>query len=232
MMMEHYIGFTPATIEFLSQLRENNTKEWFAERKPDYERLVKQPSLSLIAVMNERFEDLGVPFISTPKASMFRIHRDTRFSKNKAPYKTNIGLFFPYIRRKTENRPIEAPGLYIHIDSTEMFIGGGLYMPMPEQLRGIRERISEEWKEFGEIITHPIFLNEFSEGLRGERLQRVPRGFPSDHEAGELLKMKQYLVTCKLTEGQVFTEQIIDIIEAKSLALAPLLEYFVEAIEQ
>lgn len=231
-MLENYSVFTPASIDFLSQLRENNTKEWFAERKSDYEQLVKQPSLSLISVMNERFEDLGVPYISSPKASMFRIHRDTRFSKNKAPYKTNIGLFFPYIRQKTEKKPIEAPGLYVHIEPNEMFIGGGLYMPTPEQLRAIRERIADEWKDLEAIIKHPLFLNEFPDGLRGEQLQRIPRGFPADHAAGDLLRLKQYLVMCTLNQGQIFTEQIIDVIEAKSLALAPLLEYFVEAIEQ
>jgi uncharacterized protein (TIGR02453 family) len=229
-MSDIFSGFKPAALDFLKELSENNTKEWFATRKPEYEKLIKQPSLALIAVMNERFEDLGVPYVSTPKTSMFRIHRDTRFSKNKAPYKTNIGLFFPFVLHKSDNRPVESPGLYVHIEPNELFIAGGLYMPMPEQLREIRERISVQWRELAAIIQHPIFLNEFPDGLQGERLQRVPRGYPSDHPAADFLRMKQYLVSRKLTQGEIFTEQIIDTIEAKSLALVPLLEYCTESL--
>lgn len=228
-MHSNFLGFTPATIEFLNELSKNNTKEWFTEHKSDYEKFVKQPSLSLIDVMNERFEDLHIPYLSTPKISMFRIYRDIRFSKNKEPYKTNIGLFFPYVK-KTQNRPVESTGIYLHLDPTEIFLVGGLYMPLPDQLRGIRERISDEWQAFEAIVKHPVFLGAFPDGLKGETLQRVPRGYPADHPAADLLRMKQYIVSCKVTEGEIFTEQIIDTIEAKSIAVAPLLEYLDEAM--
>ena len=229
-MSNHVSGFTSATVNFLSELSKNNNRDWFNEHKSDYEKYVKEPSLALIDVMNDRFDDLGVPYISTPKASMFRIYRDTRFSKNKDPYKTNIGLFFPYVRQKSENRPVEAPGIYLHIDANEVFIAGGLYMPLPDQLRAIRERISDESKEFLSIVKKPRFLQEFPAGLTGDTLQRVPRGFAADHPNADLLKMKQYLVSSQVNQEEIFTEQIIDTIEAKSLALAPLLTYFEEAI--
>ncbi len=231
-MASHFSGFTPATVNFLRDLKSNNVKSWFDAHKSDYEKYVKEPSLALIATMNERFADLGVPYISTPKASMFRIYRDVRFSKNKDPYKTNIGLFFPFSHKNLDNRPVEAPGVYLHIDPDEIFIGGGLHMPMPEQLRSIRERIADEWKDLEAITKSPKFLSEFPKGLRGESLQRVPRGYAQDHPAADLLKLKQFGASAKISEKEIATEQIIDIIESKSLTIAPLLVFLAEALTE
>mgnify|MGYP000600212678 CR=1 FL=1 len=124
-MSLYFSGFTPAALQFLEDLAKNNTREWFAEHKPDYEHLLKNPSLGLVDVMNERFEDLGLAFVSTPKASLFRIHRDTRFSKDKSPYKTNCGISFPYHARRQDGTAVNSPGLYLHIAPQELFVAGG-----------------------------------------------------------------------------------------------------------
>ena len=230
-MSLYFSGFTPEALEFLSELAQNNTKEWYDAHKPMYEKLLKNPSLGLLDVMSERFEDLGLAYLSTPKVSLFRQHRDTRFSNNKNPYKTNYGMHFPYYHHATKTKPINAPGLYIHIEPKQMFMGGGLYMPMPESLKLIRERIADEWQILEAIVENPLFKAEFPRGLYGESTSRVPRGYEQDHPGAQYLKLKQFLVECTLKEEELYTEQIIDIIEAKSLALAPLLEYITEALE-
>lgn len=229
-MSLYFSGFTPAALQFLEDLAKNNTREWFAEHKPDYEHLLKNPSLGLVDVMNERFEDLGLAFVSTPKASLFRIHRDTRFSKDKSPYKTNCGISFPYHARRQDTTAVNSPGLYLHIAPQELFVAGGLYMPMPEQLKAIRERIADEWQILESILRQPMFMAEFPSGLHGEMLKNIPRGYEKDHPGEQYLRLKQYLVECPLRPEAIFTEQIIDIIEAKSIAIAPLLQYLTEAI--
>jgi uncharacterized protein (TIGR02453 family) len=126
--------------------------------------------------------------IASPKVSAYRIYRDTRFSKDKSPYKTHIAAVFP----RAGLGKHEGAGFYLHISPAELFIGGGLYMPMPADLNAVRQKIADDSAVFFRIIGARQFRNFFG-NVEGERLSRVPRGFRSDHPAADFLRCKQFL---------------------------------------
>lgn len=226
-MNPHFSGFLRGCFDFLRDLRQNNNREWFAAHKSDYERLLREPAKLLIAVMAERFEMLELPFEADARRSMFRINRDTRFSKDKSPYKTNVGVLFPY--DDGAGRAVERPGIYLHIEPERCFIGGGLYMPSPQQLRAIRARIDSDSQLLVAATSFPEFTEEFPNGLQGEKLRLAPAGYDRAHPAAEFLRMKQFFTSCETPESVLVTEEIIDVLERKAFALAPLCEFLGEA---
>lgn len=226
-MTSHFSGFPRECFDFLRELRENNNRDWFAAHKSDYEHLLREPAKLLIAVMAERFTMLELPFEADSRRSMFRINRDTRFSKDKSPYKTNVGIIFPYVEGAA--KPVERSGMYLHIESGQNFVAGGLYMPMPAQLKAIRARINHEWELLGAATSFMEFTEEFPSGLQGEKLRLVPAGYDRDHPGAHYLRMKQYITSCEIPESVLITEEIIDVLERKAFALAPLCEFLGEA---
>lgn len=215
--MSHFSGFPKDCLKFLKELAENNNREWFTQNRELYDTQVRLPAKQLIAVMADRFEDLGIPYRADDKTSMFRINRDTRFSKDKTPYKTNVGLFFPYVQSGSTGKPVENPGLYLHIESGQCFIGGGIYMPTPEQLKIIRTRLSERFDTWKNIISDKNFQSVFPSGIRGESLKTMPRGFESDDKAAEYIKQKQWYMWEPVPESALITEEIIDVLEEKAI---------------
>jgi uncharacterized protein (TIGR02453 family) len=144
----------------------------------------------LIAAMAAEFKTFAPEMLATPKASAYRIYRDTRFSKNKTPYKTHVAAVFP----RQELGKHEGAGFYIQIDPAEVLIGGGVYMPMAEQLRALRSHLAANHRKFRSILESASFRELFGQ-LHGAQLQRVPRGFSPDHPAGDYLKLKQFLAS-------------------------------------
>ena len=130
--------------------------------------------------------------VASPKASMYRIHRDTRFSADKSPYKTHVAAIMPH-RKLTKHG---GAGLYFHVATDQVFIGAGVYAPEPRQLYQLREHIAGNVRRFRSIVESPIFRRSFG-NLRGTRLQRVPRAFDKDHQAAEYLKLRQFLAGCE-----------------------------------
>src|SRR5262245_22889658 len=180
--------FPKEGVQFLRTLTRNNKREWFQEHKTIYEEFVKKPMTELIEAMAVAFQKFAPEMIASPKASAYRIHRDTRFSKDKSPYKTHVAAVFP----RAGLGKHEGAGLYLHISPTEVLVGGGLYMPLPEDLNVVRQRISEEAGALLKIVKAGGFRGLFG-SLSGEQLSRVPRGFPPDHPAADYLRMKQFL---------------------------------------
>jgi len=223
-------GFSQKVRDFFIELKTNNNKEWFDAHKDFYTNEIKDVSKLLVAEMSEFFISGGLPFIADPKISLFRINRDIRFSANKDPYKTNMGVFFPFSKHPLSNRNVDKPGLYFHLDDTETFIAGGIHCPMPDTLKKTRERIAEDNQELNRIVNDSSFLSEFSSTLHGDILKKVPRGFPQDHPAAELLKMKEYLVSCELSFKDSNSRKLLELIQRKAIAIAPFLEYFYDAI--
>src|SRR5206468_2687717 len=134
------------------------------------------------------FRGFAPELVSSPKGSMYRIYRDTRFSENKAPYKTHVAAVFP--TRGLQKH--EGAGLYFHVSPTEVWIGGGMYAPQTPQLQAVREHIAANVKRLRAIVESPGFRRRVGR-LEGERLQRVPRGFPKDHQAAAFLRFRQFL---------------------------------------
>jgi len=144
--------------------------------------------MEVILRIGEAFPRFAPEMVADPKISLYRIYRDTRFSPNKAPYKTHAAAVFP-VRGLPKN---SGPGLYFHISPEEVLIGGGIYMPDAPLLRAVREHIAASPREFIAIVESPRFRKAFGE-LEGEQLKTMPKGFSADHPAARYLRYKQYL---------------------------------------
>jgi uncharacterized protein (TIGR02453 family) len=198
-MTTRFDGFPPETMKFLRRLRKNNNREWFQANKQAYERDVKAPMLEIVTVLGDALQAFAPEMVIDPKKVMYRIYRDTRFSADKTPYKTHVAaLFYPRSLSKGNSA-----ALYFHLEPAEVLIAGGIYMPGPAELRAIRMHISAHWDEFKRIVENREFVKEFG-GLQGEKLTRVPQGFPADHPGIGYLKHKQYIVW--FTEPPAFAE--------------------------
>jgi len=180
--------FTSQSLRFLRALKRNNRREWFTAHRDDYETHVRQPMTDIIARLADDLRGFGPEYVANPKTSMYRIYRDIRFSENKAPYKTHVAANFP-----TRGLPKhEGAGLYFHVSPDDVWIGGGMYAPQQPQLHAVREHIAANSRRLRALVESPAFRRDVGT-LEGERLQRVPRGFPKDHEAAEYLKFRQFL---------------------------------------
>jgi uncharacterized protein (TIGR02453 family) len=177
-------GFPEEGIKFFKQLKKNNKREWFQAHKEEYEAYVKLPMQSLISALRGEFARFAPEIELHPKRSMFRIYRDIRFSKNKAPYKTHVAAVF-----HPKGHWQQSAGYYLHIEPGEVFLGGGIYMPPNDLLRDIRRRIVGHSDEFLSIVNDRPFQQRFGE-LEGDKLQRVPQGYEAAHPMAEWLKYK------------------------------------------
>lgn len=193
--MGRYTGFEPRTIRFLEQLRDNNDREWFKANKQRYEEDVLDVALRFIISMQEPLRDIAPRFTAVPTrvgGSLMRVYRDTRFSKNKLPYKTNIGIQF----RHEQAKDVHSPGYYVHIEPDEVFVGVGMWRPDPDSLRRIRDRIAARPAEWRRALDAPAFRRQFA--LAGESLTRPPRGFDKHHECIEDIKRKSFIAVREL----------------------------------
>jgi uncharacterized protein (TIGR02453 family) len=184
--------FTAGTLSFLRRLKRNNRREWFNARRDEYEREVRQPMTAIIEQLATDFRSFAPELVASPKVSMYRIYRDTRFSDNKTPYKTHAAAVFP-CRSLPKH---EGAGLYFQVSPDGVWVGGGMYAPQTPQLHAVREHIAANSRRLRAIVLSPAFRRAVG-ALEGERLQRVPRGFPKDHEAAEYLKYRQFLAGCE-----------------------------------
>ncbi len=188
--MSRYAGFEPASIAFLEELAANNNRDWFRENKSRYEEQVLDVALRFIQSMQAPLAEIAPHFVVLPTrvgGSLMRVYRDTRFSKNKTPYKTNVGIQFRHERAKD----VHSPGYYVHVDPDQVFIGVGMWRPDSDPLRAIRERIAARPAEWKRTVGASRFKRHFS--LGGESLKRPPRGFSADHACIDDIKRKSFI---------------------------------------
>lgn len=191
------------TLKFLKSLSENNNREWFNEHKSDFESVKKQlESLSRLLISEISKFDSGISTLQ-PKDTMFRIYRDVRFSHNKTPYKTNMGLFFVAGGKKSN-----LAGYYLHIEPGNSFIGGGNHNPQPIFLKMIRDEIYSNSEEFKNIVNQTSFINSFG-SLSGDKLVRPPKGFDPGFKEIEYLKYKDYTVFQKLSDEDLLSKDFL-----------------------
>lgn len=226
-----FTGFTEKGKQFLVDLKENNNKEWFDENRKTYEKELREKAKSFVSDAGRLFAENGIPYLADNRRSLFRINRDIRFSKDKSPYKTNIGMFFPYTIKALKEKPVCAVGLYLHFSYDECFIGGGVHTPPPKHLKAIRERISEDYDEFLDIINDEIFKKEFPIWWDSEKLKSAPRGFDKDDPAIEYLKQKMFTVTTNIDFEQLYDENLLELLLYKAKVLEPFVEFINTAIE-
>ena len=179
--------FSAETLRFLKGLKRNNRREWFNARRDVYDAHVRAPMTAVVERLAVDFRSFAPELVASPKISMYRIYRDTRFSENKAPYKTHVAAVFP-TRGLAKH---EGAGLYFHVSTEDVWVGGGMYMPQPQQLHAVREHIASNVSQLRAIVESPAFRRKIE--MSGEKLTRVPRGFPKDHEAAEYLKYRHFV---------------------------------------
>jgi uncharacterized protein (TIGR02453 family) len=211
--------------DFLKKLKRNNNREWFLKNKSQFEENIKLPLQQVIIELQKSLENETDGILFDTKKSIFRINRDVRFGNSKDPYKTNVGAIF-VTNYKNKN---EIPGLYLHIEPGNCFIGGGLYMPTSDQIRKIREFINRNPKVFKKIITHPKVIKYFG-GMHGEKLKTSPRGIPEDHPNIELLRWKQFVYIKHFEDIDFQKGNLAKKIHKDFLAMMPLIHWLNDAI--
>jgi uncharacterized protein (TIGR02453 family) len=180
--------FTRKTLAFLRALKRNNDREWFRARKTEYEQHVRGPMIALLQQLARDLPAFAPDLVSEPRVCLFRIYRDTRFSSDKRPLKTNVAAHFP--SRKFPKG--EGAGMYIEVAPRWVWMGGGIYMPSSGELQAIRAAIADDHRRFRRVVTAPAFRRAVGE-LSGEQLTRVPRGYLKDHPAAEYLRHRQFI---------------------------------------
>jgi uncharacterized protein (TIGR02453 family) len=187
-MAKTFPGFSTKMPAFFRGLARNNTREWFTPRKAVFEEHVRGPMVELLGLVNEDLKRFAVDYsVAAPAKTIYRIYRDTRFSKDKTPYKTHIGATFP--RQGLSKHG--GGGFYFGVSHEHVEVAGGLYLPPPEELAAVRGAIARDAKELVKLIK-AIERTRRVGKLRGECLKRLPKGFESaTGEAGELVKHKQ-----------------------------------------
>lgn len=216
-------GFPPKALQFLADLAQNNDRAWFAPRKADYERLVKRPMEALCTALAERFAARGIPLEADPRRSPFRIYRDTRFSKDKSPYKTWQGAEFPYRGvGSSEASAHSAVGGYFHLQPGEIFVAGGMHHPDSPRLAAFRALVDVDPERVLAAVRDPAFLALY-DGVGGDRLQRVPQGYSKDHPHADLLRLKDVIFERRLSDADATSADLPDVITDSLAAGLPVL---------
>jgi uncharacterized protein (TIGR02453 family) len=217
--------FTTDTLKFLRALKRNNDREWFRARREDYDRHVREPMIAVIEQLARDFQRIAPELVASPKTSLYRIYRDTRFSEDKTPLKTHAAAVFPWRGLPRH----EGAGLYFEIAPGWVWIGGGMYSPPPPQLVRVREHIATTWPKVKRIVSHKAFVKELT-SLGGERLTRVPRGFVATHPAAEYLKHRQFIAGRELPATLAADAAFYPTLVRTFTALLPLVRFLNEPL--
>ncbi|MDX1506795.1 MAG: DUF2461 domain-containing protein [Woeseiaceae bacterium] len=227
MSAPRYVGFNESTLKFLEELGDNNNRPWFKDNKPRYEELVLDVALRFIQSMQQPLSEFAPHFVAMPTrvgGSLMRVYRDTRFSKNKLPYKTNIGIQF----RHEQAKDVHAPGYYVHIEPGNVFLGAGMWRPDSEPLRQIRERIAAKPAEWKRTVGDRTFRRHFS--LGGESLVRPPRGFDKDHECINDIKRKSFIAVKEMDVASCLSPKFQQKVETAFRAAGDYMQFLCKAV--
>jgi uncharacterized protein (TIGR02453 family) len=227
MSVPRYASFEPATLAFLRELAANNNREWFKEHKQRYDEHVLDVALRFIQSMQDPLAEFAPHFVAEATrvgGSLMRVYRDTRFSRNKLPYKTNIGIQF----RHEQARNVHSPGYYVHIDPDQVFVGAGMWRPESEPLRAIRDRIAAQPGEWRRAIGDKAFRRHYS--LDGESLTRPPRGFDKDHELIDDIKRKSFIAIKQFETDACLGSQFQRRVETAFVAATPYMRFLCKAV--
>jgi uncharacterized protein (TIGR02453 family) len=227
-----FTGFTREGVEFLSELAQNNDRAWFQPRKADYEALLKRPLEALCVALEGEFRARGLPLHADPARSPFRIYRDVRFARNKAPYKTQVSASFPWTgdratdARRSHADNVHASGGYFSLGPGDIYVGGGVWHPEPSWLKAFRARVAADYDGFRAVVEAPEFVRAFgSVGDDGESLKRVPTGYAPDHPAADILRKKNVTFGRRLSDAEALSPDLPSILADAFAIGTPLLRY-------
>ena len=219
-MPNAFPGFPPEAAQFFRSLARHNKREWFQPRKAIFEEQVKQPMRLLVEALNGELRKFAPLYVTDPDKAIYRIYRDTRFSKDKTPYKDHIAASFH--RRGADGRG--DAGYYVAMSHKEAAVGGGIYMPQPDQLLAIRNHIAEHHEKLRKILKARA-VKELLGEMQGEQLSRVPKGFCAEHPAADLLRFKQFFLYVDLPPEVAITPSFFGEIVKRFKAMQPFLEF-------
>ena len=227
MATPRYVGFDRQTIGFLQELKANNNREWFKENKSRYEDLVLDVALRFIQSMQNPLAEFAPHFMAMPTrvgGSLMRVYRDTRFSKIKIPYKTNIGIQF----RHELAKDVHSPGFYVHIEPDNVFLGAGMWRPDSESLKNIRQRIAAKPAEWKRTMNDRAFKRHFK--LGGESLLRPPRGFDKEHECIADIKRKSFIAVKNMDVDACLNPRFQQQVETAFRSATPYMKFLCKAV--
>lgn len=219
--------FSEDSFAFLSALGEHNNRDWFNEHKDEYEQTIREPALAFIRAMQPELARFAPHFVAVDKkvgGSLMRVYRDVRFGKNKAPYKTNIGIQF----RHEVGKDVHAPGFYLHIEAHEVFVGAGIWHPNGETLKKIRTYIDAHPTRWQDALDDKPFNKAFS--LAGDSLKRAPKGYPMDHPMIEDLKRKDFIAIAPLVPELILEDDLVGFIASYFETAQPVMQQLCRAI--
>lgn len=219
--------FTPKLFAFLRDLEQNNEREWFKANQDRYEEHVREPALEFINDFAGPLESISEHFVADSRkvgGSLFRIQRDTRFSKDKTPYKLNTGMQFRHVAAKD----VHAPGFYLNLEPKACYMGVGLWRPETKVAYQIREHIDENQADWKRATRGNRFTEVFTVG--GDSLKRPPRGYDEDHPLIEDLKRKDFIASTRLTQKQVTSAHFMEDFTENCKRAVPFMKFLCAAM--
>jgi uncharacterized protein (TIGR02453 family) len=219
--------FSPKLFTFLNDLAGNNNREWFKEHQDEYERYVREPALEFINDFAKPLEKISPHFVADSRkvgGSLFRIQRDTRFAKDKTPYKENTGVQF----RHASAKDVHAPGFYANLQPGECYMGVGLWRPETRVAYAIRDRIDQDPDTWKKAVRGKRFTEVFT--VTGDSLSRPPKGYADDHPLIEDLKRKDFIASTRLTQRQITSDHFMDDFTDYCKRAAPFMRFLCGAV--
>lgn len=222
-----FAGFKPELFKFFDQLNKNNNREWFAKNKSRYEEVVLFPAMEFVRSLEKPLRKFSPHFTAVSKrsgGSIMRIYRDTRFSKDKTPYKTNLGIHF----RHEAGKDVHAPGYYFHIDNKDVFVGAGIWHPDNSTLNKIRALIDDDPKRWKRVTNNKRFRERFRQV--GNTLKRPPKGYEEAHPLIVDLKRKDHIGITNLSRKDLYSEALVEILIGNFKLAKPYVGFLCDAL--
>src|SRR5664280_1788512 len=213
--------FRPELFDFLRQLKRHNDRDWFAKNKQRYEEVVRDPALLFISSFEPHLHKLNPHFVADPRptrGSLFRIYRDTRFSHDKRPFKTHVGIHFSHASGKDAHAPV----FYLHLEPDSCFVAAGIWHPDNRALTRVRTPIAHDMEQWAKARKKMI--------LEGDKLSRPPRGFDASHPFIDDLKMKDFVTSAPLSEEQICSAKLMRDFDSACRKMSPLVEFTTKAL--
>jgi len=219
-MADTFRGFAPGVLTFFRQLARNNERPWFEARKEYYKEQIQAPMAQLVALLNDDLRSFAADHVTEPKEAIYRIYRDTRFAKDKTPYKTHIAAIFP--RRGMVKHA--GAGFYFQLSHESLEIAGGVYMPGPVEMLAVRQAIAGKPALWQKLLADKATLRRTGP-LRGAQLTRVPKGFDPQSPVADYLRMKQWYFDMELDAQEALRPTLRKTISDRFQAMAPMVHY-------
>ena len=226
-MKSTFRAFAPEAIAFLRDLKKNNDREWFTPRKDVFETQVRLPMIELVRGIHGEMLRFAPRHVGEPAKCVFRIYRDTRFSKNKTPYKTNIAASFVHGGAGKGG----GAGYYLSVSPEQVEVGGGIYMPDPATLLAVRQRVAEHYEAFRATF-ESAKVRKLMGDLYGESATRPPKGFDPEHPAIELLRRKQFCLFATLDPALATTSKLQSEVVKRFEAIAPFIDFLNQSLPE